>query len=202
MASAFGAGIVRARATPAGQARRVAGEELVGCNLMIAKGWFQKVGGLDESLYPGEDVDLLKRLHAEGAVLIYDPEAKVQRTRRRSLQQLAYQFYRYGRARGLGFYKMPRALDLIFLAPAALLVYLALSAWLPWEGLALYAGLALLEGLRIGWKLRSSWAAALCSAMFMIQHLAYGWGTLAGLLRLPTRSPGPVLGVKRHVLEL
>lgn len=202
MATSLGSGLARARAIPLGEPRRVAGEELVGCNLMIEKRWYLQVGGLDESLYPGEDVDLMKRLHTAGALLLYDPEASVERTRRRDIWQFAYQFYRYGRARGLGFHKSPRALDLVFLMPAVLLLYAALARWLPPQGLLLYAALILVEAVRIGWKLRAGGALALCLALFPIQHLAYGWGTLAGLLRLPTRGPGPVLGVKRHVLDL
>jgi GT2 family glycosyltransferase len=202
MASPFGSGVVRARATPVGPLRRVEGEELVGCNLLITRAWFAQVGGLDEALYPGEDVDLLKRLRAQGAPLYYHPDARIERTRRRNLPQLAYQFFSYGRARGRGFYRNRRPLELLFLAPTVLLLYLLFLPWLPKWGFAAYLLLALVEAARIGSRL-GSWAATpLCLLLFLTQHLSYGGGMALGLLGFPTRRHGEMKGIERHVMDL
>ena len=202
MASPFGSGVVRARSTPVGELRAVDGEELVSCNLLMSKRWFDRVGGLDESLYPGEDVDLLKRLRALNAPMYYHPRAVVERSRRRSVARLGYQYYRYGQGRGLRFLKHLRLEDLVFLLPTLLLFYLLASPWLPAHGLYVYMAVALLEGGRIGQRLSSPRAALLCAALFPIQHLSYGWGMLMGLLGVEARSIGALEGIERHVLEL
>lgn len=202
IASPFGSSVVRARSIPVGELRAVAGEELVSCNLLMRRSWFRRLGGLDESLYPGEDVDLVKRLRARHAPMYYHPDALVQRTRRRSVSKLSYQYYRYGQGRGLRFLRHLRTEDLIFLLPTLLLFYVLLLPWLPYQGLLFYGLLSLLEGSRIGWKQRSPAAALLCAALFPVQHLSYGWGMLVGLLGFEARSVGGLDGIERHVLEL
>jgi GT2 family glycosyltransferase len=200
MASRICSGVVRARSTPVGQLRAVAGEELVSCNLLMRRSWFRRVGGLDEGLYPGEDVDLVKRLRACHAPMYYCPEARVERTRRRTVSGLSYQYYRYGQGRGLRFLKHVRAEDLVFLLPTALLFYFLLLPWLPAIGAYLYAGLAFLESVRIcgGALLR----ALVCALLFPVIHLSYGWGMLVGLLGFEARSLGDLKGIQRRVLEL
>lgn len=202
MASRFGSGVVRARSVPVGGLRAVRGEELVSCNLLMRREWFLRVGGLDEAIYPGEDVDLLKRLREAGAPMFYDPQALVHRTRRRSVGGLAYQYYRYAQGRGLRFLRHLRAEDLIFLLPTLLLLNLLLLPWLPPHALILYAVLALAEGARIGWKLGSPRFALLSAALFPVQHLSYGWGMLVGLMGIEARSAAGFEGTRRHVLEL
>lgn len=202
MASRLGSGVVRARSAPVGALRPVQGEELVSCNLLMRREWFLRVGGLDEAIYPGEDVDLLKRLREARASMYYDPEAVVERTRRRSVGGLAYQYYRYAQGRGLRFLRHLRPKDLIFLLPTLLLGNLLLIPWLPPHGLLLYALLALAEGVRIGRQLGSAKAALLSAALFPVQHLSYGWGMLVGLLGIEARSTAEFQGVTRHVLEL
>jgi GT2 family glycosyltransferase len=202
MASRFGSGVVRARSTPVGKLREVSGEELVSCNLMMRKSWFDRVGGLDEAIYPGEDVDLIKRLRAQSAVMHYHPEAVVRRTRRRTLWQLGYQYYRYAEGRGSRFLNNLQPLDMIFLLPTLLLLYLLFLPLLPKHGLLIYAALALATGAQIGWRLRSLRAGLLSSLLFPVQHLSYGLGMAVGLCGIELRGRGRFVGVERHVLDL
>lgn len=202
MASSFGSGIVRARSTPVGGLRAVEGEELVSCNLLMRKNWFLRVGGLDETLYPGEDVDLMKRLRAVRAPMYYHPMATSRRTRRRTLAGLSYQYYRYGQGRGLRFLKHLRADDMPFLLPTLLLLYLCLSPWVPPHGIYLYLALSLFAGLRIGYRQARLDAGLLCALLFPTQHLSYGFGFLVGLLGIEAKSRCGLRGIERHVLDL
>lgn len=202
MASPFGSGTVRARSVALGGLRPVAGEELVSCNLLMTRNWFLAAGGLDEVLYPGEDVDLAKKLRALEAPMYYHPEAVVQRSRRRRIQALAYQYYRYGQGRGLRFWRHARPQDLVFLLPSLLLLNLLLAPWLPPHGLVLYLVLAACESARLGRRLRS-WRAGLTAwLLFPVQHLAYGWGMIVGQLGIAARPRGEWKGIKRYVLDL
>lgn len=57
---------------------------------------FGSVAGFDAALHVGEDVDLLWRLHATGAVMRYEPRAEVAHDHRTGLQALLRRRMQYG----------------------------------------------------------------------------------------------------------
>jgi succinoglycan biosynthesis protein ExoA len=201
-ASMFGSGITRARAVPVGQFRQVEGEELVSSNLLMSRSWFQRVGGLDEGLYPGEDVDLMKKLRNLGAKMYYSPEARVERERCKSMPELISQTFRYAQGRGLRFFRHARPEDLIFFLPVLFLLNVLLWKVLPVCGLLLYGALSVVTSLEIGWRLRSPVAACLCAVLFPVQHLSHGMGMLVGLLGYPMRHSDTVEEIRVHTLDL
>ena len=122
-ASRLGMLHLRARDRPVGSQRRTDGEELTLCNLMVRRSWFERLGGLREELYPGEDVNLLHRLNAAGATILYDPEMVIQRPRRKTLGAFCRQHFVYGQARGLALKSQPHPRGLPFLVPSLFAVY-------------------------------------------------------------------------------
>lgn len=66
------------------------------CNSSYRRDCFEEVGGFDESLWPGEDVDLDHRLHQLGYTLIRNPQAIVSHYRPQSFSELGAMMRRYG----------------------------------------------------------------------------------------------------------
>ncbi len=202
MATPFGSQAVRARAVPVGKLRRVEGEELVTCNLLIRRHAFFQVDGFDEGIYPSEDVDLMRRLSVLGAVLYYDPKAKVERTRRRTPWQFARQFAAYGQGRGLRFFRHFRLADLGFLLPTLLLLNIVLWPWVPDLGLRLYGFGVIGAGLWSAIQCRSPLVGLVALGLLPLHHLAYGFGMLMGLFGRKPRLEGEVEVVERYELRL
>ncbi len=66
------------------------------CNSSYRKSVFEKIGGFDQSLWPGEDVDLDHRLNRLGFTLIRNTKAIVQHYRPQTLSELSKMMKRYG----------------------------------------------------------------------------------------------------------
>ncbi len=66
------------------------------CNSAYRKKCFEEIGGFDESMWPGEDVDLDYRLMQRGYTLIRNPEAIVSHYRPQSIPELSGMMRRYG----------------------------------------------------------------------------------------------------------
>lgn len=66
------------------------------CNMLVRKEAFEAVGGLDESLRVGEDVDLCWRLKANGYRGIYVPSGRVRHRHRNRLVSVFKRRYDYG----------------------------------------------------------------------------------------------------------
>ncbi|HEY5512657.1 MAG TPA: glycosyltransferase family 2 protein [Geomonas sp.] len=185
-ASAVGGGGVRNRYRKSGTARRSCDSELILCNLSFRRETYLSHGGLDERLYPNEENELMDRLLHEGFHLVHDPELAVWRSQRPSYRAYLRQMFGYGRGRGEQTV-LSGKLKPVSLAPAALLIYtllLPFFAAVPFAlpflcYLALVAGASLL-----GARTARDWSLA--PRLFLIfptLHLAYGAGTIRGLLR-------------------
>jgi GT2 family glycosyltransferase len=71
-----------------------------GCNFGMWTEVFDRLGGLDERLAAGEDIDLSWRAQLAGYRLGFAPRAVVERRHRQDLRSLARQQYRYGVSSG------------------------------------------------------------------------------------------------------
>lgn len=168
----------RARNCPVGQPRASDGTELITCNLLIRKVWLERVGGFDPSLHPGEDIEFLRRVHGQGGPLLYHPGVVVWRHRRRNWQGLAWQYFRYGLARGL----MVRRQGWQGQWPYLLPLLLPCLGWGGWAWLWPYALLCGWVALRVGRQLGSlAWGLV---AFFLVPlvHGSYAAGIVAGAL--------------------
>jgi succinoglycan biosynthesis protein ExoA len=188
----------RSRYIPLGQARPVRGEELVLCNLMLKKSVFEQASGLDTSLYPNEENELLKRLRYMGFGFCYVPEMLVYRTRRDSLAAFVRQTFSYGFGRGRHIFIKFSPRDLAFLVPSAFLLYIfSLSFFHPlWFLTPLIAYLALIHvsSLEIAMRTKQPVMFYLLLPLFFLLHLSYGAGLICGVIRQKRR--------KQHVHSL
>ncbi len=197
MGSVFGLGPARHRHVPYGPVRQATELDLLSANLLMTRAAFEAVGGFDERLYPNEENELLKRMVVTGHRCAYHPLMCAHRARRPHLLGVFWQNLRYGMGRMAHLFQGPRPLELLFLAPLALVLSLALAlAWPHPVTLlppAFYAAVGLaaatMTGLASGRPLRTF---AYLLLIFPTMHLAYGLGSLLGLLRLalPRRERG------------
>jgi succinoglycan biosynthesis protein ExoA len=203
----LGAWRMGARTTPSGSPRTVDGEELIFCNLMMRKSAFEAACGMDEGLYPGEDVDLIRRLRCNGAKMFYNPRMKVGRPRRQSLVAFSMQYFGYARGRGERIGQNFRSKDLVFILPSLFAIYL-LSLLIVCNSitvipLLLYSFLCVLNGLLIAFRTGSIAVGLVSSFIFLPLHLAYGTGMVAGVNRSFFRGMNKNMPVRNvRIIEL
>jgi mycofactocin system glycosyltransferase len=113
------------------------------CNVLIRKNAYLQVGGLDEDLRLGEDVDLCWRLKERGCRLLYVPKGKVRHKHRNRLWEILRRRFDYGTSEGFLFSRHGQVKKRFPWKPAALtflvlccLGVLTRSLWfLPWAAL-------------------------------------------------------------------
>jgi cellulose synthase/poly-beta-1,6-N-acetylglucosamine synthase-like glycosyltransferase len=66
------------------------------CNVAYRKSVLREVGGFDETLWPGEDLDLDERIRRRGYKLVYNPAAVVGHYRPQTYREFARMMWRYG----------------------------------------------------------------------------------------------------------
>jgi GT2 family glycosyltransferase len=66
------------------------------CNAMYRKRVLKDVGGFDEALWPGEDVELDLKITTQGHTLIYNPQAVVYHYRPKTYADFGRMMLRYG----------------------------------------------------------------------------------------------------------
>ena len=98
------------------------------CNLLVRKDAYQGVGGLDEALRFGEDVDLCWKLRKRGHRQFYVPPGAVRHKHRNRLTASAWQRFHYGTSEPVLYARHPEVKKSL--------------PWQPW-GLAFWVSLAL-----------------------------------------------------------
>ena len=104
------------------------------CNAMYRRSVLLQVGGFDEKLWPGEDVDLDYRIRKAGFKLVYNPGAVVRHYRPGTYRKFAAMMFRYGSAqrqlvKKYGFFRKIQFLP--FILTSLLAVYVGLLALAP-----------------------------------------------------------------------
>lgn len=197
LGSFLGGFSIRNRYKQAGKARITSENELILCNLAFRKSSFVEEGGLNESLYPNEENELMNRLQEKGNKLIHDPEAYILRSQRRTLKAFVRQMLNYGRGRAEQTLISPSSFRPSHLVPTIFLLYL-LSAFfsnnllylLP---MACYLLANLLSSVYTGWNDKESRFLCTLPPVYLIMHTCYGAGVLWGFLR-GVRGLGRVTG--------
>ncbi len=118
------------------------------CNMLIRKQIYAQVGGLDQSLHVGEDVDLCWRLMAAGHHLLYQPRGEVRHKHRNSLLSGLLRRFDYGTSEAVLYARFPKVTKQFPWQPAGIGMILASVAALAtqsWIWLVLIAGLAVVE---------------------------------------------------------
>ena len=157
---------------------------------------FNRIGLFDEELVRDQDDEFNYRLRAHGGKILLSPAIKSHYTVRGSPAKLWRQYFQYGYWKVRVMQKHPRQMRLRQFVPAVFVLGLIFSIILlllhPWGvyllvvifGMYLLANLAasLITALRT--QLRS---LPLLPIVFVILHLSYGIGFLAGLVKFRNR---------------
>ncbi len=117
--------------------------------LVVRRDALEGVGGFDESLRHGEDVDLVWRLHRAGWEVRYEPAVLVSHPPRPGVGPWALQRYRYGRSAAALHHRHPGALAPVVVRPRTLACLALAAAGRP--ALAAATGLGRLP-LVLPWK--------------------------------------------------
>jgi cellulose synthase/poly-beta-1,6-N-acetylglucosamine synthase-like glycosyltransferase len=190
--SFFAHSTMAARYRPIGQIHRATEKELILCNLAIKRDVFKKIGGLNESLYPNEENELMNRIEKGGYQLIYHPGVLVFRPRRETFKSLLTAFFHYGRGRMEQIKVEGIWQNLPLLAPLALLGYLfglffyclvtsfTFYLWFALLPLVIYFGLGFGSALGFAARRKKPYLAIFLPFLFLVAHLSYAFGLLYG----------------------
>ncbi|MEO0326335.1 MAG: mycofactocin biosynthesis glycosyltransferase MftF [Myxococcota bacterium] len=197
-----------------GLGRRVA--YLPSCNLAARRSRLRRLGGFDETLRLGEDVDLVWRVGDSGGRVLYEPRARVAHAPRTRLGAWLARRADYASSEGALQERHPGARRELNLPVQALL----LLAWLAWPtpGLALAFGAAALHALaadrrrlrclrrELGWPaLLASRMRALHSSLYHLSASATrydsGWLLLAAAWLPWLRAPALALTFYAAVVD-
>jgi len=170
-----------------GKLREATEKEIILCNLSIKKNLLEKYGSFNENLYPNEENELLNRLQKNKIKILYDPDLKIYRKRRKNLYKFSKQFFTYGRARMEHFLAKPEFMSILFFMPTIFTLYLiSLSFYNPlWylSPLALYILADIVSSLNIAVKENSFKSLFIVPLLFPLVHISYGLGILRGLFK-------------------
>jgi glycosyltransferase involved in cell wall biosynthesis len=191
--SFFGTGpLGQARYVCKGVTREVQKNDLILCNVVVRKDAYQKVGGFDPRLYPGEEINLFSKLSDIGYKLLYSPDVIVYHKRRPLFGSHLKQIFGYGTGRGQAVRHREDAFSYLLLIPIFfslgviaspfLLLINSLFRYLVYAGFLTYLILDILFSLHITLKEKKGIIFPLLLISFFLHHLLYGIGLLSGLV--------------------
>jgi succinoglycan biosynthesis protein ExoA len=161
------------------------------------------IGGWDERWPINQDSEMAARFLRRGARLVCIPEMAARYVPRNSLEGLARQYFRYGLYRARTFRHHPESMRRSHLMPPLLVGVLlaAAAAPRPLRGAArivvlLYLGAVVATAADAAGRGGRRSEGVLLTAVLPTMHLAWGLGTLAGMLRFgpPSAALTRVLG--------
>jgi len=168
-------------------------DDLPSCNLVVRRQDFLALGGMNEVLFTGEDMDWCARLRSSGRAILYSPDVQVYH-KNRNMLSFVLQRLTYG-ASVPGLLRQGLRLNFLLLAAPAIFLLFILTlplalAWMPWmvlyiSVLAAYALLVIVEACR-----HSDAVADVPGILvaLLVGNLAPGIGTIAQTLRvMPNR---------------
>jgi len=175
-----------------GEIREVQKNDLILCNVIVRRDVYQKAGGLDSTLFPGEEINLFSKISDLGFKLIYSPDVVVYHKRRPLFSQHLKQIFGYGKGRGRAIRRredafsyaqlVPTFFSLGILASPILLVINGILRSLFIIFMAAYLIVNILFSLQIAIRERRPILVLILSISFLLHHFAYGIGWLFGFL--------------------
>jgi GT2 family glycosyltransferase len=154
------------------------------CNVAYKREVLGKVGGFDESLWPGEDVEIDLKIRRLGYKLIFNPAAMVGHYRPTTYRSFAHMIMRYGHCQGrlVRKYGLFRLLHYVPVALAAFVAVLA-ALLVMWPGAWPVLFVPPLSALVWFWlKARNLKQALRFVALFFFTLVIWNYGFVAGSL--------------------
>ncbi|MGO9565953.1 MAG: glycosyltransferase [Desulfomonilaceae bacterium] len=159
------------------------------CNSMYRKGVLKAVGGFDEALWPGEDVELDLKITTQGHTLIYNPKAMVYHYRPKNYADFGRMMLRYGACqwylvRKYGFFRRIQYVPLLTILGLGFAI--AALAWHP----AIWPIVLLPWPFLFGWfysKTLSIKTALQFVYLMVITLTNWHWGFFTGWARFAVR---------------
>ncbi len=154
----------------------------------VRKRIFERTGGFNTALFPGEDPEFFARAREKGFRIAYDPEIFIYHRRRKNLRDFCYQFFRYGNVRREK-EKFSKSNYLVFIVPSLCILYtlfivplIFISYWflLPY---AFYLGLVFLFSFYESVKNGDLLSLPLMLVIFPCVHVSYGIGMIASFFK-------------------
>ncbi len=190
--SFFGTGpLGQARYVCKGIVREVQKNDLILCNVVLKKAVYQKVGGFDPTLYPGEEINLFSKISDIGYKLLYSPDMIVYHKRRPLFSPHLKQIFGYGKGRGQAVRQREDAFSYLLLIPILfslaviaspfLLLFDSFFRYLVYAGLITYLIIDILFCIKITIEEKKVIIFPLLLISFFLHHLLYGFGLLSGL---------------------
>ena len=161
------------------------------CNAAYRRRVFEELGGFDETLWPGEDVDLDVRIKKGGYRLLFNPKAVVRHYRSKTYGEFARMMRRYGASawqlfKRYGFFRTLQYEPVIVLS---MLVLLLLSViWNPWMSLIIVSPWPLLFALFL-FKTKNIRESIRFVVLFLLILMHWNWGFVAGYRYRPFTKP-------------
>jgi cellulose synthase/poly-beta-1,6-N-acetylglucosamine synthase-like glycosyltransferase len=157
----------------------------------------QNEKGFDPKFWVNQDSELHYRLTLKGYKILLMPEIDIIQIKRISLKKLVKQIFRYGRGIMLRFYKFPNSLHPLQFIPAAFVIYclFALISFINFTlisklfifGILLYILVGFLSALAVT---RNLFYVLVSPIFYFITHMAYGIGTLVGVVSPQIKTEG------------
>jgi len=150
-----------------------------------------KIGGMNEILFRGEDNEYNARIHSQGYTVFFDPQIRCTYFCRSNLMACLQQMYANGLSIGLLMRYAPYGIGLRHMVPAAFLLSLIVGIVL----LFFPYGWIFLSTVLLAYLIASTTAAFLAGLkfgmlyfwilpfLFFTNHIAYGAGTIIGTIR-------------------
>jgi glycosyltransferase involved in cell wall biosynthesis len=151
------------------------------CNALYHKSALLEVEGFRETLFPGEDVDLDRRLERRGHIFVFTPDAPVAHYRPATLGGCLRMMFRYGRAQGQ-LIRLHGPFRLLHVMPFVLLGLIT-AACLSEIGAVLAGSLLVLAFLVICIKARAVVRPDLFILLVSSWHIGFFYGLLARQVR-------------------
>jgi succinoglycan biosynthesis protein ExoA len=160
------------------------------------KGVFAQIGLFDEEMVRNQDDELNYRLRAHGGKILLCPNIRSEYFNRATVGSLAKQYFQYGCWKVRVLQKHPRQMSLRHFVPPLFILCLSVScvgapfSVIAWRVFITTACLYLIANLSSSFLLtmRKHWEAMpILPLVFIMLHVSYGSGFIAGLFRFWNR---------------
>lgn len=129
---------------------------LPSCNMLVRRSLFTGVGGFEDSMHVGEDVDLTWRLRDQGWTIAYLPAGRIFHEHRSSICSFMSRRFDYGTSEGMLQRLHPNRHKRMVIPPllALLLALVLIAPFTSWLTLPLAGAVVVVDALVVRWRMK------------------------------------------------